>query len=61
LLSGHIDYQSPDGNWTASLWAKNLTNEFYFTSRIDLLNGFGFDYNHIGAPRTYGGTVQLRF
>jgi iron complex outermembrane receptor protein len=61
LLSGHIDYKSADDRWSASLWAKNLTNKLYFTSRIDLLGGFGFDYNHIGAPRTYGATVSVYF
>ena len=61
LLSAHIDYESADGRWNASLWGKNLGNEFYFTSRVDLLAGFGFDYNHIGAPRTYGVTVGYKF
>jgi len=61
LLGGHIDYESADGRWNASIWGKNLTNKLYFTSRVDLLAGFGFDYNHIGAPRTYGITLGARF
>lgn len=61
LLSGHIDWESGDGRWTASVWGKNLTNKFYFTSRVDLLAGFGFDYNHVGTPRTYGVTVGAKF
>lgn len=61
LLSAHIDFESADGRWNASLWGKNLGNEFYFSSRVDLLEGFGFDYNHIGAPRTYGVTVGYKF
>ncbi|MDK2758991.1 MAG: TonB-dependent receptor [Blastomonas fulva] len=61
LVGGHIDYETKDGRWTASLWAKNLANTFYFTSRIDLLAGFGFDYNHIGNPRTFGGTIGYKF
>ncbi|SEH13901.1 iron complex outermembrane recepter protein [Sphingopyxis sp. YR583] len=61
LLSGHIDWVSDDGRWTASLWGKNLANKFYFTSRVDLLAGFGFDYNHVGSPRTYGVTVGTKF
>ncbi|MGV3482156.1 MAG: TonB-dependent receptor, partial [Sphingobium sp.] len=61
LLSGHIDWESADGRWNASIWGKNLANKFYFTSRVDLLAGFGFDYNHVGAPRTYGITVGTRF
>ncbi|ODU18787.1 MAG: TonB-dependent receptor [Sphingomonas sp. SCN 67-18] len=61
LLSGHIDWESADGRWSASVWGKNLANKFYFTSRVDLLSGFGFDYNHIGTPRTYGVTVGAKF
>ena len=61
LVSAHIDWESPDGRWNASVWGKNLTDEFYFASRIDLLTGFGLDYNHVGAPRTYGVTVGYSF
>jgi len=61
LFSGHVDWESADGQWNASIWGKNLTNKFYFTSRVDLLAGFGFDYNHIGGPRTYGVTVGAQF
>jgi len=61
LVGGHIDYQSGNKRWGASVWAKNLTNKLYFTSRIDLLGGFGYDYNHIGAPRTYGATASIYF
>ncbi|WP_179562948.1 TonB-dependent receptor [Sphingomonas sp. R3G8C] len=61
LVSGHIDWESADGRYSASAWAKNLGNKLYFTSRVDLLAGFGFDYNHIGNPRTYGVTVGAKF
>ncbi len=61
LLSAHIDWESADGRFNASIWGKNLANKFYFTSRVDLLAGFGFDYNHVGSPRTYGVTVGTKF
>jgi iron complex outermembrane recepter protein len=61
LFSGHIDWESEDGRWNASVWGKNLTDKQYFTSRVDLLAGFGFDYNHVGAPRTYGISVGMEF
>ncbi len=61
LLSGHIDWESASGRFNASVWGKNLTNKFYFTSRVDLLAGFGFDYNHISTPRTYGITVGVKY
>lgn len=59
LLGGHIDFER--GPFSASVWGKNLTNRYYLTSRVDLVGGFGFDYNHVGAPRTYGVTVGYKF
>ncbi|WP_371422655.1 TonB-dependent receptor [Tardiphaga sp.] len=61
LINGHLDWESPNGRLTASLWAKNLTSKVYFTSRVDLLAGFGLDYNHLGNPRTYGITLGAKF
>ncbi|MDF8331782.1 TonB-dependent receptor [Novosphingobium cyanobacteriorum] len=61
LVGGHIDWESEDGRFNASVWGRNLGNKLYFTSRVDLLAGFGFDYNHIGNPRTYGVTVGAKF
>jgi iron complex outermembrane receptor protein len=61
LLGGHIDYETAGGRFSASLWAKNIAQTFYFTSRVDLLAGFGLDYNHIGNPRTYGATIGYKF
>lgn len=61
LFGGHVDWNSADGRYSLSAWARNLGNKFYFTSRIDLLSGFGFDYNHIGNPRMYGVTAGVKF
>lgn len=58
LLGTSVEYAS--GPMALSVWAKNLGDKVYFTSRIDL-SGFGFDYNHVGAPRTYGVTAKVTF
>ncbi|CAH0354276.1 TonB-dependent receptor [Sphingobium sp. CECT 9361] len=58
LIDGHIDFER--GPFTASIWGKNLTNKFYATARIDV-SGFGFDYNHLGTPRTYGVSMNYKF
>ena len=60
LFGGHLDWTSDNGMFNASLWARNLGNKFYFTSRIDL-TGFGLDYNHVGNPRMYGITAGVKF
>ncbi len=47
--------------WEVAAWGKNLTDKFFITSAADLLSGFGFDYMHRGAPRTYGLEASYRF
>jgi len=44
-----------------ALWVKNLTNTYYRTNRVDVLEGFGYIYTHINDPRTYGVTVDVKF
>lgn len=61
LLNAQITWESANGRFNASLWGKNLTDTFYFTSRIDLLSGWGFDYNHLAAPRTFGIMAGIAF
>lgn len=58
LIGGHVDIRH--GPWTLSVWGKNLTNRFYSTSRVDA-SGLGIDYNHIGAPRSFGLVVGREF
>ncbi|MFO1502963.1 MAG: TonB-dependent receptor [Steroidobacteraceae bacterium] len=58
LLNGNIKYEH--GPFALSLWAKNLANKFYFTSRIDS-QSLGFIYNHVGTPRTFGATATFEF
>ncbi|MBS0473660.1 MAG: TonB-dependent receptor, partial [Proteobacteria bacterium] len=60
-VSGQLRWESDNGRWNASAWVKNLTNAFYYTIRGDLMSGFGLDYNHISAPRTFGVSVGTRF
>ncbi len=61
LFDGHLDYETANSRLSASAWIKNAAQQFAFTSRVDLLAGFGFIYNHIAAPRTYGATIGYKF
>ena len=58
--NARLQFDSSDDAWSVSVWAKNLADEEYRTSAIDL-QGFGYDYSHIGAPRTYGLEATYRF
>lgn len=58
LLNGSIGVQSADGNWGLSLWARNLTNTYYWTSVVDNQN---LNVRFAGMPRTYGLTLSYGF
>jgi iron complex outermembrane receptor protein len=60
LLGARAGWRSPGDKFGIAIWGRNLTNAYYFTSRV-AVSSFGFNYNHIGAPRTFGVTVDTRF
>ena len=60
LWNGRLQFDSAEGTWAVAAWGKNLFDEEYRTSAIDL-SDFGYDYSHIGAPRTYGVEFMYRF
>jgi iron complex outermembrane receptor protein len=58
LLNGSIGWTDPSGRWTARLFGRNLTNQFYAISLVETPSG---DARTTGAPRTYGATIAYRF
>ena len=60
VINGALTFESADSRWAVSLWGKNLFEEEYVTSAIDLQAFFGYDYTHVGAPRSYGLDLTLR-
>jgi iron complex outermembrane receptor protein len=44
-----------------SAWGKNLTDEGYWNTGVNLYSSFGFDLNSYGEPRTYGVYVEVKF
>jgi iron complex outermembrane receptor protein len=61
VTNGKLSFESADSAWAFSLWGKNLFEEEYVTSVLDLQAFFGYDYTHVGAPRTFGADVTFRF
>lgn len=61
VTNGKLTFESADSAWAVSVWGKNLFEEEYVTSVIDLQAFFGYDYTHVGAPRTFGADVTFRF
>jgi iron complex outermembrane receptor protein len=60
LVNARLALRSADSRWGIAFWGKNLFDAFYLTSRIDV-PGFGFIYNHEGAPTTFGVTVDYQY
>lgn len=60
LVNGSIGFQTEDGQWDISIWAKNLTDETYL-SYINNLPGPGFKLDLFGEQRSVGATVGYSF
>ncbi len=60
IVNGSLSFESADDKWKLSIWGKNIFNKFYYTSRLDVSN-FGFISNHLGAPQTYGVSLDYTF
>ncbi len=61
-VDARVAVESADKKWSVALWARNLTDETYFSEAYQVL-GFGFyiaaaNYNY---PRTYGITLGRNF
>ena len=61
LLNARLGWKTSNGNAGVDLWMRNIANTFYTTDKIDLLSGFGFIYNRVGDPRTFGATLTVKF
>ena len=60
LLNGRLSLQSADDKWDAGVWGRNMANKFYLTNAVDV-QGFGFDYRHVGTPRMFGVDAHYHF
>lgn len=57
LLDARIGFQEPDKHWRVELWARNLTNKFYWTSVQHIEDTVT---RLAGMPATYGVTARWR-
>ena len=60
LTLQNIEWQGA-GTLKLSVWGKNLNDETFYTSGVNLLDNFGFAVNSTGTPRTYGVDVSYEF
>ncbi|QLC23996.1 TonB-dependent receptor [Parasphingopyxis algicola] len=58
LLDGRISFTPNNGDWVFSVYGRNITNELY---RTNIIPFFGDEVSRLGAPRTYGAELRVRF
>jgi iron complex outermembrane recepter protein len=59
--NARLQFESADDLWSVGAWVRNLADEEYRTSAIDLQASFGYDYSHVGTTRIYGMDFTYRF
>lgn len=60
LFNARASIESDDGQWSSSLWVKNLGDKLYY-QYVNDLQGLGSVIRTPGMPRTYGLEVSYRF
>ena len=58
---GGPGYRFADDRYGVALWGKNIFNRFYHRYAVNLQGSLGYDYLHLGDPRTYGISFDARF
>jgi iron complex outermembrane receptor protein len=58
-LNGRVSF-SPDKNWEAAFFVKNITNQINKIYAFDLTADLGYVQELYGAPRTYGLSVTRK-
>ena len=61
VLNGRMVFTPNQGNWTADLWATNLTDEQYVNGGFDTRTVWGFNFSVIGQPRQFGVGFNITF
>lgn len=59
LVNSRITYTPDSGNWTLSLWARNLFDNNYVA--VHARDFLGNQFVRRGNPRTWGGEVKINF
>jgi iron complex outermembrane receptor protein len=61
LVNARIGIGSEDQGWTVEAWAQNLFDEDYYQVAFDALYQTGQINAFLGAPRTWGMTLRLKY
>ena len=58
LLDAQIGIEGPDAKWTAQIWGRNITNQQYWTSAVQVQDAVT---RYAGRPATYGVSFSWKY
>ena len=61
VLNSRVVYTPSEGNWSATVWGTNLTDEQYVNGGFDTRTVWGFNFSVIGQPRQFGVGFNMTF
>ena len=61
VLNAHLTVKPDRGAWSVNLWANNLADALYVTSRGAATDFYRADVVGFGTPRTYGASLTVNF
>ena len=61
LFNASISWLSPDEDIELMVYARNLGDEVYRVSGVNVLDDFGYGLNYYGEPRVVGARLSVRF
>ena len=61
LLNARLSYTTADDDWTAAIFVRNLTDEYYNSFATDATAFFGSSFVAPGVARWVGGSIRYNF
>ncbi len=61
LLNGRIGFGALDESWVIEAWGANLADKYYYAVAFDSPFQFNTITSYLGAPRTFGLTLRVKF
>jgi len=61
VFNSRVVYTPSEGNWSATVWGTNLTDEQYVNGGFDTRFVWGYDFSVIGRSREVGVGLNVNF
>ncbi|HUQ53745.1 MAG TPA: TonB-dependent receptor [Gammaproteobacteria bacterium] len=61
VLNARVTWDAPNTMWSASAYALNLTDEYYFYGKLSLLGNSGREQGNPAPPREVGVSIRFNF